>query len=232
MEADGSDSKLLTGDLAGRAYVGHAVASTDGRFIVFTSDLKGERHIWRMNVDGGGLIQLTNGSGEDFAFCSPDSRWVYYTRLERPGVGLPAIGRVSIDGGEIKLLTEDFTAFPAVSPDGKSFACLWAEGPGPNPWRIAIYSTDGGRPIKIFPHPIQSQTIRWTPDGRGLTYSEIPPSGASKLWLQPIDGAAPKQLAAFENDQIFGHDWSRDGKYLACVRGLWTTNVVLVKNFE
>jgi Tol biopolymer transport system component len=130
------------------------------------------------------------------------------------------------------LLTEDFTAFPAVSPDGKSFACLWAEGPGPNPWRIAIYSTDGGRPIKIFPHPIQSQTIRWTPDGRGLTYSEIPPSGASKLWLQPIDGAAPKQLAAFENDQIFGHDWSRDGKYLACVRGLWTTNVVLVKNFE
>jgi hypothetical protein len=37
-------------------------------------------------------------------------------------------------------------------------------------------------------------------------------------------------LAEFETDRIFGFDWSRDGKYLACVRGLWALNVVISGN--
>jgi len=237
MEADGSGARLLTGELTGRAYVGWAKVSTDGRYIVFTSDLKGERHIWRMNIDGSNPIQLTNGTGEDNPYCSPDGRWVFYTKLERAGANLPSIGRVSIDSGEMKQLTEAFTANPSVSPDGKLFACLQAEGPGPFPWNIAIYPVDGKgdgkRPIKIFSRPIQiTQTVRWTPDGRGLSYFENPASGASKLWIQPLDGGEPKLLAEFETDRTFGIDWSRDGKYLACVRGLWATNVVLIKDFR
>jgi len=39
-------------------------------------------------------------------------------------------------------------------------------------------------------------------------------------------------MAEFETDRIFGYDWSRDGKHLACVRGLWATNVVLIKGFK
>jgi Tol biopolymer transport system component len=132
----------------------------------------------------------------------------------------------------MKHLTKDFTAFPSVSPDGKSLACLYAEGPGPMPWKIAVYPIDGGAPIKIFPQPLNSQTIRWTPDGRGLTYAENPASGAAKLWIQPLEGGEPKLMAEFETDRIFGYDWSRDGNYLACVRGLWATNVVLIKNFK
>jgi Tol biopolymer transport system component len=236
MEADGSGARLLTGELTGRAYVGWAKVSPDGRYIVFTSDLKGERHIWRMNIDGSNPIQLTNGTGEDNPYWSPDGRWVFYTILERAGANLPMIGRVSIDGGEMKRLTEAFTANPSVSPDGKSFACLQAEGPGPFPWNIAVYPVDGpvdgARPIKIFSRSIQTQTVRWTPDGRGLTYHENPASGASKLWIQPLDGGEPKLLAEFESDRIFGFDWSRDGKYLACVRGLWAANVVLIKDFR
>jgi eukaryotic-like serine/threonine-protein kinase len=237
MEADGSGARLLSGELSGRAYVGWAKASPDGRYIVFTSDIKGERHIWRMNIDGGNPIQLTNGTGEDNPYYSPDGRWVFYTILENAGANLPAIGRVSIDGGEMKQLTEAFTANPSVSPDGKLFACLQAEGPGPFPWNIAVYPVDGPvdgrRPIKIFSRPVQiTQTVRWTPDGRGLTYYENPASGASRLWIQPLDGGEPKLLAEFETDRIFGLDWSRDGKYLACVRGLWATNVVLIKDFR
>ena len=236
MEADGSGARLLTGELTGRAYVGWAQVSPDGRYVVFTSDLKGERHIWRMNIDGSNPVQLTEGTGADNPYCSPDSRWVFYTIREKAGVNLPSIGRVSIDGGELKRLTEAFTANPSVSPDGKLFACLQAEGPGPFPWNIAVYRVDGPvdgkRPIKIFSQPIQTQTVRWTPDGRGLTYHENPASGASKLWIQPLDGGEPKLLAEFESDRIFGFDWSRDGKYLACVRGLWAANVVLIKDFR
>ena len=245
METDGSGARLLTGELTGREYMGLPQVSPDGRYIVFTSDMKGERHIWRMNIDGGNPIQVTNGTGEETPYCSPDGRWVYYTIREKAGVKLPSIGRVSIDGGEMKQLNEEFTANPSVSPDGKLFACLHAPGPGPFPWNIAVYPVDGPvdgpiggrgdrrRPIKIFSQPLQiTQTVRWTPDGRGLTYYDNPASGASKLWIQPLDGGDPKLLAEFETDRIFGIDWSRDGKYLACVRGLWATNVVQIKDFE
>ena len=236
MEADGSRARLVTGELTGRAHAWWPKVSPDGRYVLFASDLKGERHIWRMNIDGGNPIQLTDGTGEDNPYCSPDGRWVLYTKLERAAANLPMIGRVSIDGGEMKRLTEAFTANPSVSPDGKLFACLQAEGPGPFPWNIAVYPVDGpvdgARPIKIFSRPIQTQTVRWTPDGRGLTYHENPASGASKLWIQPLDGGEPKLLAEFESDRIFGFDWSRDGKYLACVRGLWAANVVLIKDFR
>jgi len=56
--------------------------------------------------------------------------------------------------------------------------------------------------------------------------------GASKLWNQPLDGGEPKLVAEFKTDRIFDFDWSRDGKYLACVRGLWAANVVLIKDFR
>ncbi|MGH9831705.1 MAG: winged helix-turn-helix domain-containing protein [Blastocatellia bacterium] len=232
MDIDGGNPKLLTGEFTGRAYVGKSKVSPDGRYVIFTSDLTGERHIWRMNIDGSDPIQLTNGVGEDDPYCSPDGRWVFYMNLERAGADRPTIGRVSIDGGEMKTLIKDFAGYPAISPDGKLLACLHAEGPGPTPWNIAVYPFDGGRPIKIFSQPLQSQTIRWTPDGRGLTYAENPVSGASKLWVQPLDGGQPRLLAEFEADRIFGFDWSRDGNFLACVRGLWATNVALIRDFR
>jgi Tol biopolymer transport system component len=237
MEADGSGARLLTGELTGRTSMGGPQVSPDGRYIVFASDIKGQRHIWRMNFDGSNRIQVTNGTGEENPYCSPDGRWVYYTIRETAGVNLPSIGRVSIDGGEMKQLNDEFTANPSVSPDGKLFACLYAKGPGPYPWNIAIYPVDGPvdrrRPTKIFSRPLQiTQTVRWTPDGRGLTYLENPPSGAAKLWIQPLDGGEPKLLSEFETDRIFGFDWSRDGKYLAVVRGLWATNVVLIRDFK
>jgi Tol biopolymer transport system component/DNA-binding winged helix-turn-helix (wHTH) protein len=231
MDAEGGNTKLLTGEFAGRAYVGLSRVSPDGRYIVFVSDLKGERHLWRMNMDGSNPVQLTNGSGEHNPAFTPDGRWVLYANLERAGTDRPTIGRVSIDGGEMKRLNDDFTDFPSVSPDGKSFACLYAEGPGPIPYKIAIFPIEGGQPVKIFTRPVQPQTIRWTPDGRGLTYADNPVTGTSKIMIQPVAGGEPKVFAEMDADRIFGLDWSRDGKFLASVRGLWTTNVVLIKNF-
>ena len=44
---------------------------------VFASDLKGKRHIWRMNIDGSNPVQLTDGAGEDHPYCSSDGQWVF-----------------------------------------------------------------------------------------------------------------------------------------------------------
>ncbi|MGH9901295.1 MAG: hypothetical protein ACRD68_05580, partial [Pyrinomonadaceae bacterium] len=232
MDADGSNQRQLTGDLTGRGRVGHVNVSPDGRYVVFASDMTSERHVWRMNIDGSNPVQLTDGSGEDHPHCSPDGRWVVFTKSERRGSDGPTLWKVPIDGGEPVQLTNDFTAYPAVSPDGKMIACLRADGPGDSPWRMAVYPFEGGPALKVFPQGVIGQAVRWTPDGRGLTYAENHAFGSSRVWIQPLDGGQPRRLVEFETERIFGLDWSRDGRYLACVRGLWTTNVVLIRDFE
>lgn len=230
MNADGSNQKLLLGERPDKAYAGRVSVSPDGRYVVFVSEATKTRHIWRMNIDGSNLTQLTNGDGEDSPHCSPDGRWVVYTRLERKGFDRPTVWRISIDGGEPKQLTNEFTTFPVISPDGKWIACTHS---APNqPGRIAIYPFEGGAPVKVFAHSVAgTPLIRWTPDGRFLTYDDNP-IGPAKLWMQPVEGGEPKLLTEFISDRIFGFDWSPDGKRLAVVRGLWASNLVLLKDFD
>ncbi len=233
MEADGSHPKNLLGDLTGRVTAGLGAVTPDGRYIVYYSDLNsGVRHIWRMDIDGGNPLQLTDGTGENDPACSPDGRWVVYTRLEVKGGEPPTLWKVSIDGGMTVQLTNEFTMRPSISPDGKLIACLYSERGKPE-GKLGVFPFDGGPPVKVFPHP-RSGTgyVTWTPDGRGLVYADNPVNAASALWVQPLDGGSPSQLARFENDRIFGFDWSRDGKQLACVRGLLATNVVLIRDFN
>lgn len=226
MNADGSGQQQLTGDQTGRAWVSNATVSPDGRFIVYASDLTGARHIWRMDIDGGNPVQLTNGAGEDHPFCSPDGRTVVYTRT---GADKPTIWKVPIDGGEPTQLTTEYSMRPAVSPDGKLIACVISLPTEPG-GKLALVPIEGGPPVRVFPNRIHGAPfVRWTPDGRHLTYDDNPP-GPSKIWLQPVDGGAPKLLAEFATDRIFGFDWSRDGSRLACVRGLWALNVVMLSD--
>lgn len=228
MNADGSNSKQLLGDQTGQGVVGYVTASPDGRYILYFSDISGSRQIWRMNMDGSNPIQLTDVEGADHPDCSPDGRWVIFTKYEK---GWSSLWRVSIDGGEAVRLTDGFTSFPTVSPDGKVIACLYSE-PGESAWRIAILPFAGGPPTKILTTHVESPTVlRWLPDGRSLSYSENL-LGSSKIWIQALEGGEPKPFVEFENDRIFGFDWSGDGKRLICVRGIWASNAVLMKDFR
>jgi Tol biopolymer transport system component/DNA-binding winged helix-turn-helix (wHTH) protein len=231
MNADGSNRKQLTGDLPRTAVIGYATATPDGRSIVYFSDLTGARQIWRMNLDGSNQTQLTFGQGEDHPACSPDGKWVVYSQQERPGEGKPSLWRVPIDGGKSERLTDDFTDYPAVSPDGKLLACLRSSSTN-SPWQLALYSNEDRRFLKDFPQPIQGTPyIRWTPDGRGLTYAENR-LGPSKLWLQPIAGGPPRVALSVEPEEIHGFDWSRDGKMLAYVRAFWSLNMVRIDDVK
>jgi Tol biopolymer transport system component len=70
--------------------------------------------------------------------------------------------------------------------------------------------------------------VRWTPDGRHLSFIGAPPD-PSNIWLQPAAGGEPRKLTDFKSDYIFRHAWSADGS-LALVRGRGTSDVVLLKD--
>jgi TolB protein len=146
--------------------------------------------------------------------------------------GKPTLWKVAIDGGDPVQLTNKSSELPAVSPDGKWIACLYWNEQSNVPKRIAIIPFAGGEPIKQFDSPqseILLQPIRWTPDGRAITYADKH-SGVSNIWAQPIDGGPAKRLTDFKDSEVFWYDWSHDGRQLACARGAWISNIVLISD--
>jgi Tol biopolymer transport system component/DNA-binding winged helix-turn-helix (wHTH) protein len=229
MEMDGSNQRHLAGE-AGEVN-GYPAATPDGRYILYFSDLSGVRHIWRMNADGGNPIQITSGRGEDHPAATPDGKWVVFTQKEMTGLGKPTLWKVPIDGGRPVQLTDGFTGVPAVSPDGKLVACSYSPNTG-LPGQLAVFSFVDGRLLKLFPQPLKGEPLlRWMPDGQGIAYVDYP-VGPSRLWLQPLAGGPPKSLLEIDTDQIFGFDWSPDGKQLAYVRGFWAQNIVTIRDLR
>jgi Tol biopolymer transport system component len=232
MDADGRNQKQLTDD----AFYERSLSVTpDGRHVVFDSVRSGITQVWRVDIDGSNLKQLTTGANNAFSpHCSPDGKWVVYQSFTSSGFSL---WKVSIDGGEPVLVTDKFATLPVVSPDGKLIACYYGDPPATT--KFALLPFDGGDPVKLFDLPTNAipvgeifrQPVRWTPDGRGLTYV-LTRGLVSNIWLQPVDGGPPRQLTDFKTDRIFSFDWSRDGKWLAVSRGAVDSDVVLIRDFK
>jgi Tol biopolymer transport system component/DNA-binding winged helix-turn-helix (wHTH) protein len=227
MNADGSNQKQLT--TGARANRGLAV-SPDGRYIFFASDRAGRFNIWRVDSNGANLKQLTAGDGELYPQSTPDGQWVVYQHGERE----ERLWKVPTDGGEPVQLTRTRARGPAVSPDGEMIAYYYldpdAEG---SRWRIGVISSEGGLPLKRFDFPptLTWRFIRWSPDSQSIAYANNP-GGLSDIWLQPLDGGPPKQLTGFKAEQIITFDWSRDKHSLAFIRGVETSDVVLIKQAQ
>ena len=186
-----------------------------------------------MDPDGGNLKRLTDGPGDIFPQSSPDGRWVvfYSTRS-----GALRLWKVSIDGGVLVQLSDQVMFNPTVSPDGSQIACFYRETQ-PNALinKIAIIPFAGGDPIKVLDLPQsyrQTQAgLRWTPDGRAVTYVDTI-GGVSNIWSLPVDGGKSVQLTDFKTDQIFWFNFSQDGKQFALSRGTQTSDVILIRDFR
>jgi Tol biopolymer transport system component len=181
-----------------------------------------------VDADGGNPLQLTNGGGEWWPNWSPDSRWVVYTSFGLDGW---ASWKVSVEGGDPVPLSNISVSRPAVSPDGKLIACFYKDVQAKSQMKVAILPFEGGALMKtldIAPTANTNFSVRWTADGRALTYVDAR-DGTSEIWSLPIDGGSPKPMTNFKSQRIFYFDWTRDGKNLVCARGAETTNVVLIR---
>jgi Tol biopolymer transport system component len=183
-----------------------------------------------MNIDGNNLKQLTNGNTETFPDISPDGQWIAYTLIDN---SVPTVWKVAIDGGESIRLTDKDASDPSISPDGKLIACYYKENLE-SYRKIAIIPFEGGTPIKTFAIPLTAFIqggIRWTPDGRALTYIDNQ-DGISNILSQSLEGGDRKKLTDFTSGQIFRFAWSPDGKQLAFERGFNVNDVVLISDFD
>ncbi|MEO6334830.1 MAG: hypothetical protein ABIO91_07580 [Pyrinomonadaceae bacterium] len=212
MDADGKNRKQLS---AGESADFWPSVSADGRYIVFTAERGRVRSIWRMDIDGSNRIQLSDRGG---GIPQGTADWVYFGD----------VWKVPINGGErVRVADERGLNRCSVSPNGKLLACQ-LDPPGEDA-KIKVISSEDGATIKVFDVKLELPArIRWSPDGRSITYiSRL--DGLRDIWSQPIDGGEPKRLTNFKADQIFSFNWSRDNR-LVISHGRSDSDVVLIRN--
>jgi len=171
-------------------------------------------HIWQMDPDGGGLRQLTDGAGEQFAGLSSSGSTIIFTRWDEPNT----LWSMKVDGGQPRKIVErGVVEQPLISPDGARvlYATL-EEINGRNFPRRYIIPSEGGAALASFLLPPGATNIQWTPDGRTLTY--VDRGRGSNLMRKPLPDGEPEPMTRFTDGQVVDHNWSRDGSRLVIHR--------------
>lgn len=222
MDADGRNQKQVT---SGGFFDQRLSVTADGRFIVFQSNRSGTNEIWRVNMDGSDLRQLTTGGANTSPHPTPDGQWVVYTSAHS---GRSFVWRVPLAGGSPVRVMDKASIFPRVSPDGRYLACGYRPDDDA-PEQLALVELASGSLVRLFAAPHSANFhdgIRWTPDGQAICYRDA----ANGIWRQDVKGGAPQRLTGLPGEKLYIFGWSRDGRAFAFTRGREIGDAVLVRD--
>jgi Tol biopolymer transport system component/DNA-binding winged helix-turn-helix (wHTH) protein len=224
MNADGTNQKQLTSNMGG--WNGRPRVTSDNHYIVFQSFYSDKNHIWRIDLDGGNPIQLTQSETECCPNISPDGQWIYFS-VDTDNTN--SIFKISINGGDpIRISQIKNISSPSISPDGKLMAFeLLSENSQSR--KMGVMSLETGEILKVFDIFVFRRTIYWTLDSKSLIY--ISENDTSNLWQQPLDGGSPTQLTHFPPEQIRDFAVSQDFKKIAVIRKSLLNEAILINNF-
>jgi serine/threonine protein kinase/Tol biopolymer transport system component len=212
----------------------------DGKhFVMSMNRVEHGISVWRADLDGSDLTQLTSGATDMWPNCSPNGQFVIYNNVSSEETILM---KVAMTGGAPSILSKEPLTSAVVSPDNNSIAAIYRPDPT-KPAKIAILGAEGGEirvaydvpPVLIFGNNGGS-ILAWTKDGRMLLYV-VATNNVSTLWAQPVGAvgtppAPPKQLMTFGPGVVWGYALSPDGTQILYSRGEPVTDAVLITHFH
>jgi len=201
--------------------------SPDGQTIVFQSDRTGTQQLWRMDSDGGNQTQLTTGRGDRNAAISPDGKSVYFNSASDF-----SLWRIGLDGGAAVKLTDDYCAYPSVSPDGKLIASFRFLKDA-NEFMITIRRIDDLKTVtelSLARGFFLSRTIQWEPDSAAVIYA-IEEQGKVKLYRQPLNHQPRRLLTSLKAEDEFEFAISPK-KQLAFTSTKWDHDIVSISGLR
>jgi serine/threonine protein kinase/Tol biopolymer transport system component len=219
----GSVQSFDTGEIA----PGDFIASCPDGHILFTGFPKGgsEPRLFRMNADGGGIVQLTTSGFARAPSCSANSQKAYFSMGSDVNVSLWSI---PVAGGTPTQLVRPVNyAVAAVSHDGTR-AALFAVRENKFCAIITDLATGQMQP-PFFIDQSLANFAEISPDGRAIV-SDALRNGGITLLYQPLDHSTPHALFNPAPEAIQGFDWSPSGKQLAVARVKSSSDVVLIRD--
>jgi eukaryotic-like serine/threonine-protein kinase len=216
-------------------------ACGDGQRFVFSGRNQSQGiSVWRADLDGGNLKQVTSGNLDILPTCSPDGKFIVYS--DASGAG--HVMRVDIEGGTPTQVTKDFMDSARISPDNQTLAAFYRPDPS-KAAKIAIVGLQGGEIRSLYDVPNETRTgaddgghkLEWTKDGKNVIYNVYKDEIAS-IWAQPVGatGAAPtaaKRIASFPPEtRLWAASISPDGKQILYSSGRDVTDAVLISHFH
>jgi uncharacterized protein YjdB len=209
-----------------------ASPSPDGFRMVFTGTHNHGTSIFMANIDGSGVVMLTDGTNrEDQPVWSPDGTRIAFRRWAPggpPGIFNPAhiwvmnadgTGQVNLTAGAQPGVTFDSPTWSPRLPDGSYRIAFsrqekvgdWLRG---RIWSIRANRTDL-RPVTQGGEYLEDSPS-WSPDGTTILFTRIGGTALSDLWLVNAGGGSERQLLAVNPDGEQRHPvWSPDGEHIA-----------------
>ena len=187
------------------------VASRDGHWLLYDSDLSGRSQAYRIALPGGSPERLTTDEFNDFApDLSPDGREIVFHSWRS---GSRDIYVMPLDGGAVQQATSGprQEMIASWSPDGRALAYCELSATVGGIW-VARRNVDRswGTPVQRADSGLAP---RWSPDGRWLTFassfyggsiSVLPAdSGPARIIYDPTSNGGPSAVWP---------SWSGDGR--------------------
>jgi len=219
--ADGQNSRQLTLGTSDEVILR---TLPNGELVVSQMGEDHTAHIAVLDRDGGNPRPLVRGIGEWLQDVSPDGTTLLYMRVD----ALHELWSVPVAGGEPRKIATSYNGAATVSPDNRTIAYLTPqELEGASPTTCIVAPIAGGTPIATFTWPPSVGAVKWTPDGKGLSFL-VTKDNIANLFIQPLSGGPPRPVTRLTEGGVEDYLWSPDGKRLvlkrtvANVANLWS----------
>ncbi|MEZ5344299.1 MAG: winged helix-turn-helix domain-containing protein [Pyrinomonadaceae bacterium] len=209
------------------ATIRYADLTRDGKSLVFGSNRTGKHHIWKMDLDGNNLKQITDGISEANPLISADGKWLYYIS---PADIPKALWKMPLDGnGKPVEVLKNVAGKSIISPaDPKKIASYYYDpnDKDKNPWKYILFDEDHSENWKDLKTPI----LDWASDGSGIYFLDKGES-FNNIWFVSTQTSEKKQITDFKDMKFNDLVISPDGKTAVVTRGATVGSVIKITAF-
>lgn len=179
----------------------------EGKNILFSRTLDGLTNIWKYDVDGRALTQVTLGAGPDFSpMTDRAGNGTYFVN----GKSIGYLTAYDVHSKRSLDIASDNATQPILSPNGKRLMYVTLLAKDRN--ELWVSNIDGTNKVKIATGQAL-WTGGWSADGSYLTFCETAADSSAKNYVVASDGSGLRLLPQLGNGPM-NSVWSPDQKSL------------------